>query len=274
MLFDLRGRGRRRTVQVIYLGLALLFLLGFIGFGVGVGGGGGGLFNALTENNGAKSASFAAKVAAAQKLTKKEPSNPKAWKALTEAQLHQAGEEAYFSPTTEQYTSKGKEYLNQVSRSWNTYLTLEPHNPSTSLAGQMLSVYEENGLNQPADEVKALQIVIPSRPPSATLYLSLAVASYKSHNANQGDLAAKKAESLAPKAQRKQVEKYLAAIKKNPSISAAAAASSATSGSGTSPSGTYTTTVNGKKTVLKASGTATAPAHTSSTGTGTTSTKK
>ena len=67
MLFDLRGRGRRRTVQVIYLGLALIFLLGFVGFGVGVGGGGGGLINALTENNGSSSASFAGKVAAAEK---------------------------------------------------------------------------------------------------------------------------------------------------------------------------------------------------------------
>ena len=26
MLFDLRARGRRKTVQVVYLGLALLFL--------------------------------------------------------------------------------------------------------------------------------------------------------------------------------------------------------------------------------------------------------
>ena len=31
MLFDLRGRGRRRTVQVIYIGLALLFGVGFVG---------------------------------------------------------------------------------------------------------------------------------------------------------------------------------------------------------------------------------------------------
>ena len=35
MLFDLRGRGRRRAVRVIYMGLALLFGVGFVGFGVG-----------------------------------------------------------------------------------------------------------------------------------------------------------------------------------------------------------------------------------------------
>ena len=35
MLFDLRGRGRRRTVQAIYLGLAILLGGGLIFFGVG-----------------------------------------------------------------------------------------------------------------------------------------------------------------------------------------------------------------------------------------------
>ena len=43
MLFDLRGRGRRRLVQVIYIGLAGLIGLGLIGFGIGGGFGGGGL---------------------------------------------------------------------------------------------------------------------------------------------------------------------------------------------------------------------------------------
>ncbi len=42
MLFDLRGRGRRRTVRVIYTGLALLMGVGLVGFGIGGGFGGGG----------------------------------------------------------------------------------------------------------------------------------------------------------------------------------------------------------------------------------------
>ncbi|HSZ69147.1 MAG TPA: hypothetical protein VK756_02175 [Solirubrobacteraceae bacterium] len=266
MLFDLRGRGRRRTVQVIYLGLALIFLLGFVGFGVGVGGGGGGLFNALTENNGSSSASFTAKVAAAQKHVKREPNNPQAWLALTEAQLHQSTEEAYSNPTTGQFTSKGKQLLAQVSHSWNTYLTLQAHNPNSTLAQRMLTVYGEEGLNQAADEVAALQIVIPTKPPSAALYATLAEYSYKAHNPGQGDLAAAKAVSLAPSGERKRIKAYLEAIKKNPSESAASAASSAV------PSGTYTATVGGKKTVLKSSGggtltsvPATTPAKTSST---------
>src|SRR5579871_577353 len=197
MLFDLRGRGRRRTVQVIYLGLAILFLLGFVGFGVG--GGGGGFLNALTENKGSNSASFAGKVEKAQKRVKREPNSAAAWQALTDAQIHQASEEAYSDSTTGQFTSKGKELLAQVSRSWNTYLKFEPHNPSTALASQMFRIYGEEGLNQPAEAVAALQIVIPTKPSSAGLYGELAKYSYKAHNVSQGDLASKKAISLSPK---------------------------------------------------------------------------
>lgn len=247
MLFDLRGRGRRRTVQIIYLGLALIFLLGFVGFGVGVGGGGGGLINALTENNGSNSASFAARVASAQKRVKREPNNPKAWANLAEAQLHQVSEETYSDPTTGQFTSKGKQLLAQLSSSWSTYLTLEPHNPSATLAQRMLAVYGEEGLNKPAEEVAALQIVIPTKPPSAALFAALAEYSYKAHNVSQGDLATAKALSLSPAGERKRIKQYLEAIKQNPSESLSAASTSV-------PSGTFTTTVGGKKTVLKSNG--------------------
>ena len=50
MLFDLRGRGRRRTVQAVYLGLALLMGGGLVLFGVGAGNGFGGILNAFTGN--------------------------------------------------------------------------------------------------------------------------------------------------------------------------------------------------------------------------------
>ena len=45
MLFDLRGKGRRRAVRVIYIGLALLMGVGLVGFGIGGGFGGGGLLH-------------------------------------------------------------------------------------------------------------------------------------------------------------------------------------------------------------------------------------
>ncbi|HEY4830836.1 MAG TPA: hypothetical protein VIH85_28975, partial [Solirubrobacteraceae bacterium] len=52
MLFDLRSRGRRRTVQAVYLFLALLIGGGLVLFGVGAGNGFGGLLNAVTGSSG------------------------------------------------------------------------------------------------------------------------------------------------------------------------------------------------------------------------------
>ena len=49
MLFDLRGRGRRRTVQVIYLSLAILMGGGLVLFGIGSSSSGG-LFDAFSSN--------------------------------------------------------------------------------------------------------------------------------------------------------------------------------------------------------------------------------
>jgi hypothetical protein len=244
MLFDLRGRGRRRTVQVIYLGLALIFLLGFIGFGVGVGGGGGGIINALTGEHNSGGASFSNQVNAALKRTRLKPNDPAAWAALIEAELHQAGTGEYFSEANQQYTGKGRELLNQLGQAWNTYLALEQHNPSVSLAKQMAQrVFVEQGLNQPAQAVQAAQIVIAAEPTSARWYGVLAEFSYKAHNTHVGDLAAAKAVSLAPAVDRKRIKKELEEIKSNPN---------ATPGSSSSvPQGTYTTTQGGKTYTVK-----------------------
>lgn len=265
MLFDLRGRGRRRTVQVVYLGLAVLFLLGFVGFGVGVGGGGGGIFNALTESGGSSGASFAGKVAAAQKRTKSHPGEAAAWAALAEAQLHQASESEYFSQTTEQYTASGKKLLEKVAHSWNTYLQLEAHHPSAELAQRMAGIFGEQALNQPASEAHALQVAIAGKPPSAGLYSTLAEAAYKARHLSEGDVAARKAVSLAPASERKRVKKYLAEIRKNPLSHAPTAVSKG-------PNGTYVATEGGKTFTIKPnakgssvlSGTASPPATTTS----------
>src|SRR6202043_1291383 len=95
MLFDLRGRGRRRTVRVIYLGLALLMGVGLVGFGIGGGFGGGGLLNAANNNEGSNGASFSSQIKKYQKLTNRQPNNASAWEQLANVQLHEAGREAY-----------------------------------------------------------------------------------------------------------------------------------------------------------------------------------
>jgi hypothetical protein len=250
MLFDLRGRGRRRTVQVIYAGLALLIGAGLVFFGVGAGVGGGGLLNSLTGNEGSNSASFSAQIKKYKKLTEQQPSNVYAWEQLTLAQLHEAGGEAYVA--NGKLTSRGKELFTQTARSWNGYIALNPPKPNPELAQEMVRVFAEEGLNQPAEAVKVLQIVTAARPESAALYASLAQYAYKAHNARIGDLASEKAVALAPSAQRKQLKTELAELKKNPSgTTGAAAGSTGTAGT----SGTVTT--GGTATTNGSSGTAT-----------------
>lgn len=243
MLFDLRGRGRRRTVRVIYGGLALLIGAGLVFFGVGAGVGGGGLLNSLTGNEGSNSASFAAQIKKYEKLTRQQPNSTYAWEKLTLAQLHEAGGEAYF--VNGKLTSKGRELFAQTARSWNSYIALKPPKPSVEVAQEMVRVFGEEGLNEPTEAVKVLQIVTAARPESAALYASLAEYAYKAHNTHIGDLATAKAIKLAPAAQRKQLKTQLAAIKAHPNGASEAAASTGqtTSGAATGGAAGTTTTV-------------------------------
>lgn len=239
MLFDVRARGRRRTVQVVYLGLALLFLVGFVGFGVGVGGGGGSspieaIFGGKEGTNGA---GFAAQVSAAEKRVHKNPSEAAGWAALTEALVHESGAGSNFEESTGKFTSNGKALLVKAANSWKRYIALHPSKPDFTVAEEMLTVFSQEGLNQPDAAVEALQLVIPERPTTASLYGELALYAYLAKNTSLGDLAAKKTISLTPAAQRKKVEGELERIKNNPT--------------GNPSNETYTGTTNGKVYTVK-----------------------
>ena len=110
MLFDLRGRGRRRTVQAIYLSLAILMGGGLVLFGIGSssnGGlvdaifGGGGTNNTATETIDKQIKSAVAK-------TRATPTEPAVWANLARLRLQRAGLDARDDGT---YTTKGKEQL-------------------------------------------------------------------------------------------------------------------------------------------------------------------
>src|SRR5436305_12820839 len=122
MLFDLRGRGRRRTVQTVYIGLALLLGVGLIGFGIGGGFGGGGLLNAASNNEGSGGTSYASQIKRLQKLTGQQPNNIGAWERLTSAQLHEAGGEAYVGNGGT--AAKGRELNSQTTDSRGSFIAL------------------------------------------------------------------------------------------------------------------------------------------------------
>jgi hypothetical protein len=214
MLFDLRGRGRRRTVQVVYIGLALLIGVGLVGFGIGGGFGGGGLLNASSGGEGGGTASYSSQIKKYRKILAAKPTDLGAYEQLIKEQLLQAGGEQYL--TSSGLTSKGKELFAEVAQSWSSYLALNPPKPNAELAQRMLTIFSEQGLNEPAEAVQALEIVVVDRPTSAALYSELAEYAYKAHNEREGDLASEKAVSLAPQAQRKTLKSELEAVKKNP----------------------------------------------------------
>ncbi len=263
MLFDLRGRGRRRTVRILYIGLAVLIGLGLVGFGVGTGFGGGGIFSAATSNEGGNGASYAAQIKKYEKLTRQQPGSLSAWENLTRAMLHEAGGAAYVSEQGA-VTNKGRELLKRVASTWDSYLALNPPKPNPELAQLMVNdVYSEQALNQPAKAMQAQQIVIETRPTSASLWSQLAAYAYRAGNTRVGDLASSNAVRYAPSNEKVRLKNELAELKKNGSSGP-----------------TYTTTTNGKTYVVKSAGggsytgtelkTTPAPA----TGSGTTTTKK
>ena len=230
MLFDLRGRGRRRTVRILYTGLALLMGVGLVGFGIGGGFGGGGILNA-TENGGGGGPNRAGEVKKYLKLTQRQPNNIVAWEKLTNAQILEAGGEAYL--TSSGLTKKGKELFGAASESWTRYLALNPPHPSVPLAKKVLRLYAEEALNQPAKAVEVLQIIVQGEPESTSFYSQLAVYAYKAKNERVGDLASQKAVALAPEGEKSRLKHELEELKKSPGGK------------------TYTTVTNGKTYAVK-----------------------
>ncbi len=216
MLFDTRGRHRRRVVKVIYIGLAVIFLLGFVGLGVGGGLGSSGIFSAFTKEGGGGETGFSKQVAKYRKLTKDDPSDTRAWEGLTKNLLHEVASSETNELSTGAVTGKGKELFRQASQAWASYLALNPPKPNSELAELMISVYGEGGLNEPAKAVEVLQIVVAARPTVASYYGELAEYAYKAKNTRVGDLASEKAVALSPAVDRKSVKRELAEFKANP----------------------------------------------------------
>ena len=213
MLFDLRGRGRRGTVRVIYIGLALLIGVGLVGFGVGGGFGGGGLLSAATNSEGSSGAGYQKQISKYRKLTQSRPQDKSAWENLTRYLLHEAGEEGFVTSTG--LSSKGRKVFEETGKAWSGYSALEPKSPNLELTKDMLRVYSEEGLNEAPQEVTLLEIVVAAEPNNASYSADLAEFAYKAHDASLGDLASRKAVALAPSSARERVKRELEEVKKD-----------------------------------------------------------
>jgi hypothetical protein len=214
MLFDLRGRGRRRAVQGIYLMLAVLMGGGLVFFGIG-GATNGGLFDAIGGSNKTQSTSdtFSKRVKNLEKQVKAQPTNQRAWADLARARFQQAGTGNFYDQSTNTFTAKGKGELQRAATAWDRYLALKPSKPDDRTASLMVQAFGPSGLSDASKAVAAQEVVVDARPPSSGLFANLAALAYSAGQTRKGDLAAAKAVSLADKDRRDQVKGQLESVK-------------------------------------------------------------
>jgi hypothetical protein len=213
MLFDLRGRGRRRTVQAIYLSLAILMGGGLVLFGIGSNQSGG-LFDALSDNSGGQSATAGidSRIERTLAATRARPRDPGPWAQLASLRFQRAGIDGITADG--RYTEEGLRRLRLASAAWERHLALNPEQPNVRTAKFMVQAYEANALNQLDKAVRAKQIVTAAeRPPSSNLYAQLAELAYRAGDTRVADLAADRAVSLAPRANRKALRRTLDGLK-------------------------------------------------------------
>ncbi len=217
MLFDLRGRGRRRTVQGVYLALALIMLVGLIGVGVGAGNGFGGILNAFTDNgsSGSQKQVISQQEKDALRQTQLAPSNPAGWAELVQARWTSAGQGSNYDQSTNTFTSAGKKELTTTVQAWQKYVQLTK-NPDPNIA--ILAARAYAGLGDYAGEASAWEVVTLASPNEPKGYECLAAAAYAAKQNRKGDLATQKAVSLVPKAQQLQLKTQLQGAKSNPQI--------------------------------------------------------
>jgi hypothetical protein len=240
MLFDLRGRGRRRTVQAIYLTLALLMGGGLVLFGIG-GATNGGLLDAFKSGAGSTSANdiFQKRVTAAERQVKLRPTDATAWANLTRVRFQQASVGDGFNQAAGTFTAKGKAELSRADAAWTKYLTLTKK-PDDTVASLMVQAFSSFGLSKPDKAVRAMEIILDARQPTAPLYVQLAALAYEAGQTRKAELASQKAIQLAPADSKEQIKAQLQSAR-------LAASAALGSGSSSTPgkSTTATTTTPG-----------------------------
>jgi hypothetical protein len=216
MLFDLRSRGRRRTVQGVYLGLALLMFVGLVGVGVGAGNGVGGILNAFTGNGStsAQKSVISQQEKQALRATRVNPNNAAAWGELLQARWTSAGQGSNYNVSTGAYTASGKAELTKATDAWQHYVSLVK-SPDPNLAVLAARAYVFVGdFGGAANAWEAETQVAPNEVKG---YECLAVTSYAAKQNRKGDLAMSKGVSLLPKAQQKTTTQELSAAKSSAS---------------------------------------------------------
>ncbi len=212
MLFDLRGRGRRRAVKAIYLSLAILMGGGLVFFGIG-GDVQGGLFDAFdsSQSSGAGDDVVEQRLENAEAAVKANPRDAKAWGQLADVRFQTANSAENYNATAGAYTEQGKRILQQAQDAWERHRTLAGTEVDTEVANKMAIALGPTGLQDYDGAVGALEAVIDAEDdPGAARYAQLAILAELAGQSRKSKLAEAKAIELTPKAQRKDVRAQIA----------------------------------------------------------------
>ena len=202
MLFDLRGK-RRRAVQATYLTLAVLMGGGLVLFGIG--GSGGNIFDAFDSGGGGGGDSGLEKRIERQEAKlKTSPDNEAILANLVKLNYQAAVSQTPSGSTT--IGEDGKDDLREAAKYWERYVAATDGKPDPTLAQYAFTVFNEDGLNQPAKAKEVVRVLAADRNDFQT-YLLLVQYATAANDTRTAKLAATKAVDLAPKNQRKEVQK-------------------------------------------------------------------
>jgi hypothetical protein len=205
MLFDLRGR-RRRAVQATYLILAVLIGGGLVFFGIG--GASGGILDAVTGNGSGGGANvneqLEKRIDAQKERLQASPNNTAVLAELVRLNYQAAVSQQPSGSTA--FPEDSKDELRAAAAYWERYVDATNGEPSADLARFAYTIYGPTALNKP-DKAKDAVRVLAAKANDAQTYLLLVQAATAAGDTRTAQLAAQKAIDLAPKGQRKQVEK-------------------------------------------------------------------
>jgi hypothetical protein len=221
MLFDLKGK-RKRAVQVTYVILAILFGGSLVLFGIGSDAPGG-LVDAITGNPGGggdQSGVFQDQIDKAKRAAQRNPKEPRAWAAVSQAEFNKARAGGDYDEETGQFSEGAADTLENATRAWERHLALKPRKPDATTASFMVQAYASLlrfGRGSPLDlfekAAQAQEIFAEARP-SPNSYFGLATIQYQIGEIGQGDEAADEAIRRTPKDQRNVVRSQLEEVRK------------------------------------------------------------
>ena len=200
MLFDLRSRGRRRTVQAVYLGLAILMGGGLVLFGVGTGNGVGGLLNAFTAAARAtRSRSLSSEEKPRSRQTQQNPNSAAALVAARPGPLDQRRPGQQLQRHHRPVHRRRQEGAEGRRPRRGSSTSRSPRIPIPTSA--ILAARAYAALGDYADQAATWELEASANPTEAKAFECLAASAYAANQTRKGDLAAAKAVALSPKVQ-------------------------------------------------------------------------